>query len=420
MNDIVVGLGFGDEGKGTVVDWLTSQKDTNAVVRFSGGAQAAHNVITPDGKHHTFAQLGSGSFNQVRTILSRFMLVNPFSLVKEAQSFETLTGWDALRSLLISEEALMTTPVHVAMNHRREIDRGANAHGSCGLGIGETQDYGNKFPELAPRMGDLLTPDILAEKLSVLYGYAQSNVGDIDNLAPTINEMMESYISLKQDGILRVVSDRYLLKELHKGYNVFEGSQGVLLDETFGFHPHTTWSTVTQKNAQVLLSEAGLERGNVIGVTRTYGTRHGNGPFPSELVDPDSVALFPEVHNGTGRFQGHWRVGQLDLPLLAYAVEVNGGVDEVAVTHCDSVSVPSVISYGKSLVLDASFGELTKAEQEMITNRMLGMTGKKQGMSTDIDGAFFEIIEEVTEAPVRIVSYGPRRDQKGVWASSQS
>src|SRR5687768_225602 len=149
----VVGLGYGDEGKGTVVDYLTRKHTAHTVVRFNGGAQAAHNVVTPDGKHHTFAQFGSGTLAGARTHLSRFMLVNPLDLFNEARHLESLGIADPLQLVTISPDALVTTPLHVAANLIRELQ---NQHGSCGKGIGETQRTADDLGDAALRVSDLM------------------------------------------------------------------------------------------------------------------------------------------------------------------------------------------------------------------------------------------------------------------------
>ena len=152
---IVVGLGFGDECKGATVDWLCATNDIKAVVRFNGGPQAAHNVITPDGRHHTFAQFGSGTFHGVPTYLSRYMLVNPFNLVNEAEHLADLGVVDPLRMVWIDQNALLVTPYHRHANRLREDARGASRHGSTGQGVGETRAYAIERPDESPKMGDI-------------------------------------------------------------------------------------------------------------------------------------------------------------------------------------------------------------------------------------------------------------------------
>jgi Adenylosuccinate synthetase len=192
---IVVDLGYGDAGKGTIVDWLCARsaqsprgaegapgRPVQAVVRFNGGAQAAHHVLArggeraaglrggqPGGEPHAFAQFGSGTFTPgTRTFLSRFMLVDPLALVAEAEHLERLGVPDPFGLVAVDRDALLTTPYHRAANQAREQARGDGRHGSCGMGIGETASYALAYPEDAPRVGDIASPGTLLRKLGKL------------------------------------------------------------------------------------------------------------------------------------------------------------------------------------------------------------------------------------------------------------
>ncbi|MEU2122216.1 adenylosuccinate synthetase [Nocardia niwae] len=325
---IVVDLGFGDAGKGATVDWLCAPEqelDVAAVVRFNGGAQAAHNVIA-EGRHHTFAQFGSGTFAGVPTLLSRHMLVEPIALAAEARALAALGVRDPLSSIRIDGRALLTTPIHVAANRAREDARGSARHGSCGRGIGETAGYALVHP--APTVADCLRPLVLRRKLRALAEHYGSLIAPSGHRYEPIDDLVEMYREFA--AAVAIVGDEELARFARRGTLVFEGAQGVLLDEWRGFHPHTTWSTVEPRNARVMLAEIG-ESGYVLGVTRTYQTRHGAGPFPTE----DPCLDFPEPHNEAGRYQGDFRLGHLDTVLLRYAIEVSGGIDGLAVNHLD-------------------------------------------------------------------------------------
>ncbi|MGY2120840.1 adenylosuccinate synthetase [Nocardia gipuzkoensis] len=325
---IVVDLGFGDAGKGATVDWLCAPEsgfDVAAVVRFNGGAQAAHNVIA-DGRHHTFAQFGSGTFAGVPTLLSRHMLVEPIALAAEARRLAALGVRDPLSLLRIDGRALLTTPVHIAANRAREDARGSARHGSCGRGIGETAGYA--LAHDAPTVSDCLRPTVLRRKLRRLAAFYAPLIASSDHRYEPIDDLVEMYREFA--GAVSVVGDDQLARFARQGRLVFEGAQGVLLDEWRGLHPHTTWSTVEPRNARAMLAEIGAS-GYVLGVTRTYQTRHGAGPFPTEVPGLD----LPEPHNAAGRYQGAFRLGHLDAVLLRYAIEVCGGVDGLAVNHLD-------------------------------------------------------------------------------------
>lgn len=328
MHKIVVGLGFGDETKGATVDWLCATTDVEAVVRFNGGPQAAHNVITPDGRHHTFAQFGSGSFHEIPTYLSKFMLVNPFNLVLEAEHLAELGVMDPLKLIYIDEDALLVTPYHRHANRLREDARGHARHGSTGQGVGETRGYAIDNPESAPVMGDIYDEPRMTSKLFLLLGAYMDEFGPsfADDL-PAPSDLASTYTSMLD--FLQIVRSDALEAFLGRGDCVFEGAQGVLLDELVGFNPHTTWTKTTQENARTLLAGRPTE---VYGLTRTYHTRHGAGPFPTEYVNNN---WYDEPHNGVGKYQGAWRVGALDLALLRYAVHVNGGIDHLVVSHVD-------------------------------------------------------------------------------------
>ncbi|MFD7657969.1 adenylosuccinate synthetase [Actinosynnema sp. NPDC059797] len=349
---VVVGLGFGDEGKGAVVDALCHDRETVSVVRFNGGAQAAHNVVA-DGRHHTFSQFGSGTLAGVPTHLSRHVLVEPIALATESRELAALGVRDPLRLLSVDAGALLTTPLHVLANRAREDARGEARHGSCGKGIGETVWYsllagarpGDVVehqevigtPGAPPRVGDCADPAALRRKLDALARFYEPLIG----AGPSVAELVSLYRDFA--GAVRITRGDEVGRLAERGRLVFEGAQGVLLDQHHGFHPHTTWSTTTPANARDLL---GGRPAAVVGVTRTYQTRHGAGPLPTE--DPAVAARFPERHNATGRYQGAWRAGHLDAELLEYAVAACGGVDGLAVTHLDATGLEVVPRRGGS------------------------------------------------------------------------
>ncbi|MCP2338635.1 adenylosuccinate synthetase [Actinomadura rupiterrae] len=421
---IVVDLGFGDAGKGTVVDGLCAHAaraareagagPVHTVVRFNGGAQAAHNVVAPGGRHHTFAQFGSGTFTPgVRTHLSRFMMVDPLSLAAEHAHLRALGVRDAFDRLTVNWDAPLTTPYHRAANRARETARGAARHGSCGMGVGETAAFALAHPDLAPRAGDCLAPARLRRRLTAVRDWyraefpgARSPGGEA---VPSVDECMPVFLAFGAS--VRIVDDGYLPRVLRSERVVFEGAQGVLLDEWHGFHPYTTWSTTTFANAEALLAEAG-EEGYRLGVLRAYATRHGPGPFVTE--DPALTADLPDPHNGTGPWQGAFRVGHLDAVALDYALRAAGGVDGLALTHLDIAAQRPDLGICRAYAMD---GETVRRlplnpardldRQAALTERLLKARPLVDKMDDPVAA-----VEDALGAPVVLRSHGPTANDK--------
>lgn len=340
----ITDLGYGDAGKGTTVDFLTRHCNGALIIRHNGGAQAAHNVVTVDGQHHTFAQFGSGMFHPTAaTYLSRYMIIDPLAMRAEAQHLDALGVADVRRRTVIDPAALVATPFHAIVNRIRERARDQK-HGSCGLGIGETA--ADSLAGCALYAADLakagaVLPTIRACQLCKLQEIGDQ-YGDWQDYA-TLSEIAVLTSDTALDALCAhyavfaheyQIADR-LTEFLDTAQTViFEGAQGVLLDEWYGFHPYTTWSTTTDSNALVLLTESGFG-GDVtrLGVVRTYMTRHGNGPFVTE--SPHLTRTCVEAHNDRGEFQGAFRCGEFDAVALRYALSVNQDVDALVVTHCD-------------------------------------------------------------------------------------
>src|SRR5690348_3303819 len=230
---IIAGLGYGDESKGSITDYLCSTGKYHTIVRYNGGANAGHNVVSSSGRHHKFSQFGAGSFwPGVRTYLSRFMLVDPIAMAAEFEHLKSVHVSDALMRLSVDENALLTTPWHRDANRTREMRR-SDRHGTSGVGVGETVDYSLKFPDQAPRVKDCLAPAQLVSKLRVLRQYLENDLGRILSASFTVEEIAQTYWEFAHS--VRVVPENYLGEILSEGPVIFEGSQGVLLDENYGF-----------------------------------------------------------------------------------------------------------------------------------------------------------------------------------------
>ncbi|MEU1836283.1 adenylosuccinate synthetase [Micromonospora chersina] len=404
MNHVmVVDLGYGDAGKGTVVDWLCASRPVHTVVRFNGGAQAAHNVVLRDGRHHTFAQFGAGTFRPgVRTHLSRHVVVDPLALAAEADHLTAVGVPDALDRLTVDGEALLATPYHRAANRARETARGADRHGSCGLGVGEAVAYGLAHPDEAPRVADCAHAAVLRRRLTALRDRLTAELGPLD--APPVEDCLPTYAAFAER--VAIVDRAYLAGVLRAGTCVFEGAQGVLLDEWHGFHPYTTWSTTTFANAEALLAEAGRAgTAQRLGVLRVTTTRHGPGP----LVTEEPALPFADPRNPTNPWQGRFRFGHFDAVAHRYALAAAGGVDGLALTHLD-LAGPALRICRRYDTIDrltpGPAGDLER--QAALTARLLRARPVLDEAPTDWPAA----VAAELSAPVLLTSHGPTAEDK--------
>ncbi len=435
---MVAGLAFGDEGKGTIVDYLTRVHNAKYVIRFNGGAQAAHNVVLPDSTHHTFAQFGSGTLAGARTYLGEHMMVNPLTLIAEWHALDELVGGSIRDWITINYRALITNRYHVAANRIRETVRGEGRHGSCGMGIGETMSDHIEHPELDITMGTLMFPEEsklrdllkasrelklkqLEEEIEKLWEMPdsearQSALGELNVLRSNriLEQILGRYAEFGRLGINDNPQDRKLgmiMQEASERHPViFEGAQGALLDENYGFHPFTTWSDTTWRHAMKICADHNMGQFmRRIGVVRTYYTRHGAGPFPSES---DGLYL-TEKHNQNTPWQQAFRVGHFDPQLLEYGAFVLGGISEVALTHMDvwNDSIRYVYEYwtgsGRGPVKTPYEKNVspTLEWQKCMTARVKNFDPQTWRLDSLED--LISYIEETLAFPVTIGSWGP-------------
>jgi adenylosuccinate synthase len=418
---LLVDLAFGDAGKGTMIDYLVRRYSADLVVRFNGGPQAGHNVVLPDGRHHMFSQFGSGAFVPgVRTLLSRYMLVEPYALLNESDHLATLGITDALQRTAIDDRCLLIAPPQQVLNQLRERARGASAHGTCGRGVGECVADDLEHPELSLHAGDLRDRGQLRRKLQALLEHkrAQADVfrefasaeqSRILDDAGWIEPAVEIGAAVAaQAEILSPDASRALLRSA--ACSIFEAAQGVLLDERFGFHPHTTWSKTTFTNADALLDEAEADAVRQrLGVMRTYMTRHGPGPFPTE--DPD--LHLPEPHNADDGWQGRFRRGLLDLVMLRYALDACGGVDGLAVTHLDRLPMLPRSVCQRYQIGDSVFGTLPAPPGHPDIIRLIAQArATRSPWRTDSEDAYLAMIQVALGVPVLHRSHGPTWREK--------
>ncbi len=342
----VIGLGFGDEGKGTTVEYLTRQYGAKTVVRFNGGPQAAHHVVQSNGDWHCFAQFGSGTMvSGTKTHLSRFMAVDPISLMIENEVLKKKGIADGLDRLSVDRECLLVTPFHKYANRAREVARGDDRHGSCGMGVGEAVSEASELGDRALRVGDLENESVLRSKLKDLQ---QRKLLQVERLECDDPAFVDLKSRLADGGAVDWLMDQYdrFLRLMRRATLpcgstnvdgdqsiIYEGAQGVLLDRDCGFHPHVTKTPTTFRNALALVRERDDAKPIRVGVLRAYHTRHGAGPFVTE--DTGLTSRIPDRHNGTNPWQSDFRVGWFDGVMARYAMEVVGGVDQLLITNLD-------------------------------------------------------------------------------------
>lgn len=313
---IVVGLAYGDEGKGRVVDALTRSYDAKFVIRFNGGAQAKHHVRCGD-KKHGFSQFTSGTFAGATSILGPKVLVEPISLLNE---YNKLIEMGITPNLFISADCPLITPGAMIKNITTEQERGNDRHGSCGFGIHVTQTKVDANRHVT--IGDIFYNPIKV-KQHLLEEFDTTNILDyvsMDDAAPfdLYQEIISKFELVCTSDIRDIIRNNQV---------VFEGAQGLLLDQRYGTMPYCTHSDTTPNNAIELLDDE--SDAEVYGVLRAYSTRHGAGPLPTERAP-----YIPEPDNPTNPFQGEFRTGYFDAVSAKQAIDI-AKVDRVVITCVD-------------------------------------------------------------------------------------
>lgn len=299
----VIGAGYGDEGKGLVTDALSSS--STRVVRFNGGAQAGHTVCAT-GRRHVFHHMGSGTFQGASTHLSRFFVVNPILAIRE---------WKELGiplTITVDPRCPITVPIDMMINQALEQKRGAARHGSCGIGFGETIERTERGFEL--RVKDIAGGEIRNILGGIALNWALSRCDELGLDAadlPYKRDIDEQFMTDLREflGRVEVRED----SEIAAGVDrlVFEGAQGLGLDQDLGEFPHVTRSHTGLPNVLTLARDAGIEHISVAYVTRCYATRHGAGPLARE--NEWSGARLKDETNVANDWQGALRYAPLDI-----------------------------------------------------------------------------------------------------------
>jgi len=415
--DILLGLQWGDEGKGKVVDVFTPKYDI--VARFQGGPNAGHTIVFNNQKF-VLHLIPSGIFHpEITCLIGNGVVIDPVTLKQEIEQLEA-QGIDARAQLLISQRAHLILPTHKLLDKASEKAKGAQKIGSTLRGIGPT--YMDKTGRNGLRVGNILPGDFsnkyqaLKHKHLDLLNNLYDTHPDLQNEEARFLEAINFMRSLKL-----VNTEAYLYNEIKAGRKILAGgAQGTLLDIEFGSYPYVTSSNTTASGACSGLGIPPSSIRKVYGIFKAYCTRVGSGPFPTELNDEMGASLREaggEFGATTGRPR---RCGWLDLPLLKYAVRLNSITDLImtkadVLSHLDQINVcnayqlPNTIS--DEVPFDLSISGLTPC-YETLTGWQSDITQ----VTTSIDLPenlinYIEYIQQSLEVPISYLSVGPDRNQ---------
>jgi len=411
--DVLLGLQWGDEGKGKVVDVLTPSYDM--ICRFQGGPNAGH-TLEFNGIKHVLNTIPSGIFHEHCTnIIGNGVVIDPVILKREIDALIKM-GVDIKKQLLISKRAHLILPTHRLLDAASEASKGKEKIGSTLKGIGPT--YMDKTGRNGLRVGDITAPnfkekyDSLVEKHKQLLAFHHFEY----NLAELEPVWLQAVEELKQ--LTHIDSEYYINEALKNGKKVLaEGAQGSMLDIDFGTYPFVTSSNTMTAGCCTGLGIAPRAVGNVIGIFKAYCTRVGSGPFPTELNDETGETMRKignEFGSTTGRAR---RCGWLDLPALKYAIMING-VTELTMMKADVMDDFDTIKICTHYLIN---GEKTEILPFDVINAEITPVYKEfKGWKQNITAAtgipeelmnYINFIEQSTQVPISIVSVGPDRKQ---------
>ena len=413
--DVILGLQWGDEGKGKVVDVLTPRYEV--VARFQGGPNAGH-TLEFGGEKYVLRSIPSGIFQGGKTnIIGNGVVLDAVLFREEAEALAA-SGHDLTRQLCISKKAHLILPTHRILDAAYEAAKGSAKIGTTGKGIGPT--YTDKVSRNGMRVGDLLSPDFKAiyaaakarhEKILRSLDYAY----DITDLE---RQWFEAVEYLKR---FRIVDSEYFINGcLADGKSVLaEGAQGTLLDVDFGSYPFVTSSNTVCAGVCTGLGVAPNRIGEVYGIFKAYCTRGGSGPFPTELFDETGDRLCTLGHEFgavTGRKR---RCGWLDLVALKYAIMIDG-VTQLIMMKSDVMNDFETIRVATAYEVD---GVRTTEFPYSISGEVKPVYTDFEGWKCDLRSCrryedfpeafkrYVEFIERETGVPVKIISVGPDRDE---------
>jgi adenylosuccinate synthase len=416
MVDVLLGLQWGDEGKGIIVDYFAPNYDI--IARFQGGPNAGHTLYV-DNKKIVLHQIPSGIFHQhAVNLIGNGVVLDPVTLKRECDIVASF-GVDVKKNLFISERTNIIVPTHRALDKASELQKGEGKIGSTLKGIGPA--YMDKTGRNALRAGDLLDKAFISNyiKLRLKHQKLLDNFHFNEDISAWEEEFFEAVEFLKS---LNIVNGEYFINNrISKGKKVLaEGAQGSMLDIDFGTFPFVTSSNTVSAGVCTGLGVSPKKIREVIGVTKAYCTRVGSGPFPTELSDATGEEL-RKLGNEFGATTGRpRRCGWLDLVALRFACMINGTTQVVmtkadVLDNFDELNVCTAYQINGNEVDEVPF-QMNKMTIEPKLQQFRGwktdstkITGS-QGMP-QVMKEYIEFINNYIEAPVTYVSNGPGRDQ---------
>ncbi len=411
--DVLLGLQWGDEGKGKAVDFLAPKYDV--VARFQGGPNAGH-TLEFDGKKHVLHQIPSGIFHeQIKNVIGNGVVIDPIVFQKEIEELGPY-NLDLKSSLLLSNKAQLILPTHKLLDKALEISKGNEKIGSTLRGIGPT--YQDKVGRHGLRIGDIIEPDfdtrytkLKEQHLSIL-----DRLGFNEDHSEAEKEFFESLDLMRS---FQVLSTEYFINDsISTGKKVLaEGAQGTLLDIDFGSYPFVTSSNTTTAGACAGLGIAPKQIDQVFGIFKAYCTRVGSGPFPTELFGEEGESL-RKLGNEFGATTGRpRRCGWLDIPALNYSCMLNG-VTQLFMMKADVLSGIDTVKMCNAYIKD---GEQTEEFPFIYTDSYEPVNESLEGWTLDsYDNfeslpsklkQFVETIEGKVKTPVSLISLGPDRKE---------
>ncbi len=414
--DVLLGLQWGDEGKGKIVDVLAPKYDV--VARFQGGPNAGH-TLEFDGIKHVLHQIPSGIFrDKTKNIIGNGVVLDPIVFKTEIEKLSKY-NLEVKANLYISKKATLIVPTHRLLDQAYEKAKGVDKIGSTLKGIGPS--YQDKIGRQGLRVGDILSANF-KEKFTKLINvhFEILKTHDIQfDWTELETQFFDAVAFLKQFNLID--SEYFINHELKKGSTILaEGAQGSLLDIDFGSYPFVTSSNTVTAGACTGLGIAPSRIGEVYGIFKAYSTRVGSGPFPTELLDDEGEKMRKEGNefgSTTGRPR---RCGWIDLPSLKYSIMING-VTQLLMMKADVLNIFSIIKVCTHYqLIDGTITETMP--YEYITQKITPVYTELKGWNCSLAGItinnmpkelndYVAYLENALEVPITVISIGPDRTQ---------